>query len=153
MSAPLRVLFVEDSEDDMLLILRELKRGGYDVMFERVDTLEDMRSALSKGKWDIILSDYTMPHFSAQAALSLFKEMELDIPFIIVSGAIGEQTAVALMKAGAHDFVMKGNLARLVPAIQRELSDAKARRERKQAQEKLKNPKKDTGCYFKIHQK
>lgn len=138
MSIPLKVLFVEDSEDDVLLVLREIKRGGYGVMFERVDTLEGMRSALSKGKWDIILSDYTMPHFSAQEALSLFKEMELDIPFIVVSGAIGEQTAVELMKAGADDFVMKGNLARLVPAIQRELSDAEARRERKQAQEKLK---------------
>ena len=103
MSIPLKVLFVEDSEDDVLLVLREIKRGGYGVMFERVDTLEGMRSALSKGKWDIILSDYTMPHFSAQEALSLFKEMELDIPFIVVSGAIGQQTAVELMKAGADE--------------------------------------------------
>lgn len=138
MSTPLRVLIVEDSEDDALLIERELKQSGYDLVFEQVDTPEDMKAALTKGIWDVIISDYSMPHFSAPAALVLFKEMGLDIPFIIVSGAVGEQTAVELMKAGAHDFIMKDNLARLVPAIKRELGDAEVRRERKQAQEKLK---------------
>ena len=134
----LRVLFVEDSEDDVLLIVRELRRAGYDVSFRKVDTPEEMRNALSKEEWDIILSDYVMPHFTTAEALTILKETELDIPFIIVSGAIGEQTAVELMKAGAHDFVMKDNLAKLGPVVQRELRDADTRRERRQAQERLK---------------
>jgi PAS domain S-box-containing protein len=138
MATPLSVLLVEDSEDDALFVLRELKHAGYEVTFDRVDTPEAMRNALKKRKWDIVLSDYAMPRFSAAEALAIFKEVGQDIPFIIVSGAIGEQTAVDLMKAGADDFVMKDELARLVPAVQRELADAEARRERKLAQEKLK---------------
>jgi len=134
----LRVLFVEDSEDDVLLIVRELRRAGYDVSFRKVDTPEEMRNALSKEEWDIILSDYVMPHFTTAEALNILKETGLDIPFIIVSGAIGEQTAVELMKAGAHDFVMKDSLAKLGPVVQRELRDADTRRERRQAQERLK---------------
>lgn len=134
----LRVLFVEDSEDDVLLIVRELRRAGYDVSFRKVDTPEEMRNALSKEEWDIILSDYVMPHFTTAEALSILKETGLDIPFIIVSGAIGEQAAVELMKAGAHDFVMKDSLAKLGPVAQRELRDADTRRERRQAQERLK---------------
>jgi len=134
---PLRVLIVEDSEDDALLLVHQLKRGGYEPAFERVDTPEAMSAALAKGTWDIILSDYTMPRFSAPAALALFKESGLDLPFIIVSGAIGEEAAVEMMKAGAHDYVMKGNLARLIPAIKRELCDAEVRRKRKKAEEQL----------------
>lgn len=137
MSRPLRVLIAEDSEDDALLLLRELKRAGYDLSYRRVDTPEAMATALVQETWDVVLSDYTMPRFSASAALALFKESGLDIPFIIVSGAIGEETAVEMMKAGAHDFIMKGNLARLVPAIERELHDMEIRRERKKVQEQL----------------
>ncbi|HOV62601.1 MAG TPA: response regulator, partial [Spirochaetia bacterium] len=137
MNTPLRALIVEDSEDDVLLLIRELKRGGYDMQFERVDTAEALRSALAKQKWDIIVSDYNMPHFTAFDALQLLKETKLDIPFIIVSGAIGEETAVEMMRAGAHDFVRKGNLARLVPAIERELRDVEVRRERRKVQAQL----------------
>ena len=137
MPIPLRVLFVEDWEDDVLLVVRELKRAGYSVTFRRVDTPEEMKRALLEQQWDVILSDYAMPRFNAAEALSIFKEAEADIPFIIVSGAIGEQTAVELMKAGAHDFVMKDNLSKLAPVIRRELIDAEARRERRTAQEKL----------------
>lgn len=137
MPTPLRVLIVEDSEDDALLLVRELKRGGYETTFERVDTPELM-SVASKGPWDIVFSDYSMPNFSASAALELFKKADLDSPFIIISGAIGEEAAVELMKAGAHDFVIKGNLARLIPIIKRELRDAVVRRERRKAEERLK---------------
>jgi putative nucleotidyltransferase with HDIG domain len=136
-NTPLRVLIVEDSEDDALLLVRELKHGGYEPIFERVDTTEAMGAALAKGSWDIILSDYAMPRFSAFAALELFKKSGLDVPFIIVSGAIGEEIAVEMMKAGVHDFVMKGNLARLIPAIERELREAEVRRERKKVQKQL----------------
>jgi len=137
MPIPIRVLFVEDWEDDVLLVVRELKRAGYSVTFRRVDTPEEMKKALLEEQWDVILSDYAMPRFNAAEALNIFKEAGADIPFIIVSGAIGEQTAVELMKAGAHDFVMKDNLSKLAPVIQRELIDAEARRERRTAQEKL----------------
>ncbi len=102
MSAPLRVLIVEDSEDDTLLVVRELERGGYTPTFERVETAEAMTDVLKKRAWDIIISDYSMPHFSAPEALKLLQETGLDLPFIIVSGSIGEETAVAVMKAGAY---------------------------------------------------
>jgi len=131
----LRVLIVEDSENDALLIMRELKRGGYDLTFKRVETPETMKVALQMEAWDLIISDYKMPHFSAPAALTLLKESGLDLPFIIVSGAIGEDTAVAAMKAGAHDYVMKDKLARLVPAVERELHEAEVRRKSRQAEE------------------
>ena len=132
-------MIIEDSEDDALLLTREIKQGGYAPIFERVDTAKAMRAALAKQTWDIILSDYNMPHFSASTALELFRQSDLDIPFIIVSGAIGEETAVTMMKAGAHDYVMKDNLSRLLPAINRELGDAEVRRARKQAEEQLEN--------------
>ena len=136
MSKPLRVLIVEDSEDDALLLVRQLRSGGYEPTFERVDTPEAMNAALEQ-TWDIVIADYAMPHFSAPSALDMLKEKGLDLPFIIVSGAIGEETAVSMMKAGAHDYIMKGNLARLIPAIEREMRDAKVRQERKQAEEAL----------------
>jgi PAS domain S-box-containing protein len=135
---PLRVLLVEDSADDAVLLLRELKRGGYEVLHERVDTAKGMRAALEKQDWDIVVSDHAMPTFSAPAALELLRENGWqDLPFIIVSGHIGEDAAVKAMKAGAHDFVAKDSLARLVPAIERELRDAEERRQRRQAQEAL----------------
>jgi signal transduction histidine kinase len=130
-------LVVEDSEDDTRLMVRELERGGYNPVFERVETAEAMTAALAKQTWDVVLADYNMPHFSAPEALTLLQKRGLDLPFIIVSGSIGEDTAVAAMKAGAHDYLMKDNLKRLVPAIKRELLDARVRRERKQAEEEL----------------
>jgi PAS domain S-box-containing protein len=132
-----RLLMVEDSEDDALLIVRELRRADYDVTFERVDTPESMAAALAHKSWDLILSDYTMPHFSGVAALELLQTSGLDIPFIIVSGSIGEDLAVDAMKAGAHDYMMKGNVHRLIPSIERELRDAEVRRERKRVAEAL----------------
>jgi len=138
MGIPLKVLIVEDSENDALLILRELRRGGYDPYHERVQTAEEMDASLKKQAWDIVLSDYSMPRFSGTDALKLLQEKEIDIPFILVSGLIGEETAVEAMNAGASDCIMKSNLLRLVPAIERELRDAVIRRERRQAREALK---------------
>jgi PAS domain S-box-containing protein len=133
----LRVLLVEDSEDDANLTLRQLRRGGYDPKWERVDTPEAMTDSLNREPWDVILCDYKMPLFSGPAALKLVQEREIDIPFIIVSGGIGEDTAVAMMKAGAHDFVMKDKLARLGVAIEREMREARMRQEKKRAEEGL----------------
>ncbi len=137
MGTALHLLFVEDSEDDTQLILHELRRRGYDPAFKRIETPEDMRTALTEHTWDIILCDYVMPHFSGLAALKLFKESGLDLPFIIVSGRIGEEVAVDAMRAGAHDYILKHNLTRLVPAIERELREAEVRKESKQAAEAL----------------
>jgi PAS domain S-box-containing protein len=134
MKPELHALIVEDSEDDAHLMVREIQRGGYTVIWERVETKADMQAALSNRSWDIILSDYSMPHFSAMSALETLKASELDIPFLVVSGTIGEETAVAALKSGAHDFLVKGKLARLVPAIERELRDAKIRRSHREAQ-------------------
>jgi PAS domain S-box-containing protein len=135
MSAPVRILFVEDSEDDVLLILRELRRGGCDPAFERVDTEAAFTAALRRQNWDLVIADYSLPQFNAMGALSLLQQSGLDLPFIIVSGAIGEDVAVAAMKSGAHDYLLKSNLARLLPAIERELREAKIRRERQQARD------------------
>jgi signal transduction histidine kinase len=137
MAIPLRVLIVEDSEDDLKLLVRELKRSGYDVTFERVETPGAMTAALAGGPWDIVLSDFSLPHFSAPAALRVVNESGIDLPFIIVSGTVGEEVAVNAMKAGAHDYVMKGRLTRLAPAIDRELREAERRREHKQVQSQL----------------
>ncbi len=137
MNKLLRVLIVDDSEDDTLLLVRKLKRDGFNPTFERVDTPEAMEDALSKNTWDIILSDYNMPRFDAFAALAILKKSGIDIPFIIVSGAIGEETAVAAMKAGAHDYIMKDNLARLVAAIERELGEAQIRHKKRETEKQL----------------
>ena len=134
MKPELHVLIVEDSENDALFMIREIQHGGYEVVSERVETKVDMQAALSNRTWDIILSDYSMPQFSAMAALATLQASALDIPFIVVSGTIGEETAVAALKAGAHDFLVKGKLARLVPAIERELRDAETRRSHREAQ-------------------
>jgi PAS domain S-box-containing protein len=137
MSKPLRVLIVEDSEDDAALMVRELRRNDYDLTYERVEDAAAMQAALVRKSWDVVVSDYTMPRFSAPAALALLHESRIDLPFIIISGTIGEDTAVAAMRAGAHDFLIKGQLARLAPVIERELSDARVRRQRRQAEQAL----------------
>ena len=133
MGKRLRVLVVEDSEDDTLLVLAELRRSGYELLWESVDSAEDMREALEREVWDVVISDYAMPGFNAFGTLSVLKEMELDLPCVIVSGTIGEETAVEVMKAGASDYVMKDNLKRLVPAIERELRESKVRQDRLRA--------------------
>ena len=137
MSAELHVLIVDDSEDDALVTLRELKRGGYSPTFGRVDTAEAMTSALKDGPWDVIICDYIMPSFNGLAALNVFKASGLDLPFILVSGKVGEDKAVEAMKSGATDYVMKDNLNRLVPAIERGLYEVKVRRDSRKAEEAL----------------
>lgn len=134
---PLRVLIVEDSGDDTELLLRELRRGDYDPTHLRVETSEDMNDALTTHTWDLVISDFTMPHFNAFAALELLHKSQLDIPFIIVSGTIGEDRAVAAMKLGAHDYILKGNLKRLLPAVERELREAGGRLQKRQADETI----------------
>jgi signal transduction histidine kinase len=134
---PLCVLLVEDSKLDAELLARALERGGFEVTWVRVDTAEDMEAALRKQVWDIILCDHAMPQFNAPQALELLKRHNIDVPFIIVSAYIEEETAVAAMKAGAHDYIMKDRLARLVPAVERELRDAEVRRARARSEEEL----------------
>ena len=138
MSIPLRVLVVEDSEDDILLLLHELKRGGYDPFFKRVETAQSMKTALSGEKWDVIISDFIMPQFTGLSALKILKKSGLDIPFIIVSGKIGEDVAVEATKAGAHDYLIKGNLSRLASAVAKELRECETRRQRRKAAADLK---------------
>lgn len=135
--ARLRLLMVEDSEDDALLVLRELRRAGYDVAHERVLTSEDFVAALRRGGWDAVISDYSLPGLEAPDVLALFRQQRIDIPFIIVSGTIDEESAIASLRAGAHDFVTKAKLARLAPALERELREAAARRDRARLQEHL----------------
>ena len=136
MSRPLRVLLLEDSEDDAELILRTLRRGDYEPQHRRAESAEEMLAALEES-WDLIISDHNMPSFSATAGLKLLQERDLDIPFIIVSGAIGEETAVEAMAAGAGDYVMKDSMRRLVPAIERELREGATRETRRQAERAL----------------
>src|SRR5919106_1043899 len=131
MKKPLRLLLIEDSENDAQMILRELDRGGYEVTFQRVDTAEQMAAALRAGPWDIAISDFSMPLFSGIGALRVFRESGLDMPFIVVSGTISEDSAVEALKAGAHDFIVKGRFARLIPAIERELREVRFREERR----------------------
>ena len=137
MSDSLRILLVEDSEDDAILLMRELRRGGLSPEFERVDNSRDMGEALQEKEWDLVLADHNMPNFSAPAALKLMKDSGVELPFIIVSGSIGESVAVEAMKEGANDYIMKDNPTRLVPAIQRSLQEVDARRKRCQAEAAL----------------
>jgi len=137
MKKNLRILIVEDSENDALLLLRELRKGGYEPVFKRVETEKAMAEAIENDTWDIIISDYSMPRFNGLDALETSQRYDMDIPFIVVSGTIGEDIAVATMKAGAHDYFLKDNLTRLVPAIDRELHDAEIRRAHKLSLEKL----------------
>ena len=134
---PLSVLVVEDSEFDARMLIGLLKSGGFIPTFKRVETATEMVEALNHEKWEVILADYNLPEFSAPKALEVLRNTKLDIPFIIVSGGIGEDTAVASMRAGANDYLMKGNLARLVPAVERELRDAAVRVSRRKAIKEL----------------
>lgn len=124
---PLNLLLVEDSQDDALLLLHFLEEGGYAPQYLRVETAGQFQEALERQTWDLILADHNLPRFSGLTALKILQEKELDIPFILVSGAIGEETAVAAMKAGAHDYLLKDKLARLAPAVDRELKEAETR--------------------------
>ena len=137
MNKKLSVLVVEDSEADAELVRYELVQGGFDPVCERVATRPAMAAALDNHSWDVVLADYSMPGFSGKAALELLLERELEIPFISVSGTMGEDVAVAMMKAGAHDYVTKNDLKRLVPAIERELKATELRRRQKQAEESI----------------
>jgi signal transduction histidine kinase len=141
-STPLNVLIVEDSEEDADLIVLELKRGGYAPEFVRVDTAEGLRRAFDEKPWDLVLSDFSMPHFSVSEALALVQQHAEDLPFVIVSATIGEEAAVEAMKAGAHDYILKHRLGRLVPAIQRELRESVLRRERRELEEQLRRAQK-----------
>jgi PAS domain S-box-containing protein len=134
----LRVLIIEDSEDDLLLTIRELKKGGYKPVYERVQTAAAMKKALKEKQWDIILCDYKMPKFNAPSASAVLKKANIDIPIIVLTGAIGEETAAECMRLGAQDYILKGNLSRLCPAIARELEDAKVRNKKKQAESQRK---------------
>lgn len=133
----LRAVFVEDRELDVELLLRELRRGGYDVQSKRVDTADALRTALGERSWDVVFSDWSMPQLDALSALEIVQERVPALPFIIVSGTVGEEIAVAAMRAGAHDYMAKDKLARLVPAIDRELTECAVRRERQKLQEQL----------------
>src|SRR5436853_7029416 len=125
---PLRVLIAEAPEDDARLLLRELQRAGFDPAYERVDSPTSMQAALDRQAWDLVIGDYSMPAFSGPAALALLRARDLDTPFIFVSGTIGEDVAVEAMKAGAQDFLTKGNLRRRIPASQRRRPYAEVRR-------------------------
>ena len=138
MGKPLRVLMIEDSEDDALLVVRELKRADYDPIIKRVETPAAMNKALTDHAWDIVLCDYEMPKFNASDALALIQKSGLDLPLIIVSGTVGEDLTVAAMKNGAQDYVLKNDLTRLVPAVEREIREVKVRREREQAERTIK---------------
>ncbi len=137
MNTPLRVLFVEDSEADMQIILQALRNGGYAPDYQRVDGAATMQLALQRQSWDLLICDYLMPAFSAPDALKILQAAQLDIPFIVLSGMMGEDVAVEMMRAGANDYLFKGQIKRLVPAIARELKDAESRRAKRAAEAAL----------------
>ena len=137
MNQPVKVLLVEDSEDDAKLAMRALRQGGFDPTHRRVQTAAEVNTALAQGGWDAVISDYMMPGFTGIEALGIFRATGLDIPFILVSGTVGEGSAVDAMKAGASDYVMKNSLARLAPALERELKETAIRVEHRQAQRDL----------------
>jgi PAS domain S-box-containing protein len=145
---PLRALIVEDSEDDMALIVRELRMGGYEPTTERVDDDPTLQTALERESWDVIICDYVIPGYGGLAALKRVQEMKCDTPFILISGKIGEDTAVECMKAGAHDYIMKNNMHRMVPAIRRELVEAQVRQERFRAMEETIRARKEWELTF-----
>jgi DNA-binding NtrC family response regulator len=134
---PLRVLLVEDSEDDAFLLLRELRRGGYEPEYERVDTPEAMERALSGSAWDVIFSDYRMPRFEAPEALKMWHASDSEAPFIVVSGKVGEDVAARAIKAGAYDYVMKDNLTRLRAIVERSLQEAREKHDLRRAGREL----------------
>ena len=132
MTSSLTVLIIEDNPDDAELLVLELEQNGYQVIWQRVDTAAALQTALDQTTWDVVLADYAMPGFNAMAALKVIKERGLDLPFLVVSGSIGEETAVELMKAGAHDYLLKHKLMRLVPVVERELREAQVRSQHRQ---------------------
>ena len=132
---PIKVLFIEDNEDHAFLIIHELKKGGYDPTLKRVDTMEDVRASLDSEGWDVLLCDYSLPGFNGVNVIEEYRKRNLDYPFIIVSGEIGEDTAVTLMKLGAHDYIFKGNLSPLVPVIKREIRESENRQKRREIEE------------------
>jgi signal transduction histidine kinase len=134
---PLKVLHIEDSLEDALLVSRELRRGGRQVQILRVETAEEMSAALKDSVWDVIISDHSLPTFDAPSAFALLRKMGLDLPFIIVSGTVGEEVAVEAMRTGVHDYLMKGNLRRLVAAVDREIRDAALRAEQQRTRQQL----------------
>ena len=136
MSNILRFILIEDSDDDVILLLRALKREGFQPDFRQVKTAHDLRKTLIESPWDLIISDYHLPGFEAPEALKIVQELDLDIPFIVVSGTIGEKSAVGMMKAGANDYIMKGNLTRLGEAIRREIREGQIRVERRDSAQK-----------------
>jgi diguanylate cyclase (GGDEF)-like protein len=136
---PLRLLLVEDSDNDAMLLVEHLRAGGYDPEYVRVDSADALSKALERADWDMVIADYTMPGFSGTAALSIVRNRGLEVPFIFVSGTIGEDIAVEAMKNGADDYIIKNNLNRLIPAINRELRDADVRRERARAEERIRH--------------
>lgn len=138
MKEHLNILIIEDSELDAELIIHNLKKAEYSISFKRIESASELTHALKENEWDLIIADYSLPQFDAPTALKILHDSGLDIPFIVVSGRIGEETSVAMMKLGAHDYLMKDNLTRLVPVINRELSEARVRKERKIAEEKIK---------------
>ncbi len=133
MKSPVRVLIIEDNEDDTILEIDALIHGGFDIVYERIETREELLKALDEHSWDCIISDYALPGFSGLEALAELRKSGKDIPFILISGTIGEETAVLAMKAGASDYIMKDNLTRLIPAFEREMREAESRRQKKQA--------------------
>lgn len=137
MAEPLNLLLVEDSEDDALLLIRHLKKGGYDPRYTRVFEQHDLDQALRSQTWDIVISDHNMPNFSSELALSTVRNFDKDLPVIIVSGTIGEEMAVAAMQLGAHDYIMKGNLNRLLPAVERELRESINRKAHREAEQQI----------------
>lgn len=131
MKTKLRLLIVEDSPEDAALIMSHLEQARYELNCDRVETEGGLHQALTRETWDAVLCDFTLPHFSGEMALRIVRAADVDLPFIYVSGTIGEDVAVEAMKSGANDYVLKGNLTRLAPAVARELREAKMRREKK----------------------
>jgi len=143
MTTPLKVLIVEDSKTDTELLIHQLRWGGYDITHARVESADAMAKALEETSWDLVISDNSMPQFSAIAALNLLGDKGIDIPFIVVSGTMGGEFALSAMRAGAQDYILKTDLTRLVPTVQRELKEAKERRGRKEAEEALSKVKEE----------
>ena len=148
MSNPVRVLFVEDSDDDLNLLVGELHRGGYDPVYEVVKTADALRSALHRGGWDLVIADYSMPRLSGPEALAVTVQLAPDVPFLLVSGTVGEEVAVESVKAGAADYLMKQNLIRFVPAVSRALRDAAERRAMRRAERVLREQRSLLGMIY-----
>lgn len=138
MEKTLRVLLVEDSEDDSALIIRTIRKNRYDLTYRRVDNAKNLEKVLAEGKWEVLLCDYSLPGFNGMEALRITQRISPDLPFLLVSGAIGEELAVEMIRAGAQDFVMKDRLSRLVPSIERAMIEAEGRKQRKIAEDALK---------------